>query len=253
MRRRWPLALLALLLATAAWLHWRPSIRRTDLLLPLYSYPGRTWLAAESIPKGRGLIIVNPASGPGSIQDPIYALSVQALQRRNPVLGYVATDYGRIPAAKVLEAFAHYRQWYHVDGIFLDQVTTACSPDALSYYRRLIATLRARDPHIVIALNPGLTPGSCYAKLADVLVVFEGTYDSFRTWQPAAWMTQNNPSRFAAIVRAVPAAAVAQTAAKALREHLAYVYVASERHDVYAHVPSDLVELMHLVGASTAP
>ena len=38
------------------------------------------------------------------------------------MLGYVATTFGARPAADVEADAARYRDWYGVDGIFLDEV-----------------------------------------------------------------------------------------------------------------------------------
>jgi hypothetical protein len=96
------------------------------------------------------------------------------------VLGYADTDYARRPHADVIRDLDRYRDWYDTDGVFLDQV--ASGPDELTYYRRLATAV-----HGTLALNHGTTPHPSYARIADVLVTFEGSWTTYRRLPPRPW------------------------------------------------------------------
>ena len=83
------------------------------------------------------------------------------------MLGYVATTFGARPATSVTANIARYREWYGVDGIFLDEV--AHDVVHLPYY---VALRRAIGD--VVVLNPGTVPARGYFALADVVVTYEG-------------------------------------------------------------------------------
>ncbi|WP_461076285.1 spherulation-specific family 4 protein [Streptomyces deserti] len=100
------------------------------------------------------------------------------------VLGYADTDYGRRPRADVVRDLSRYHEWYGTDGAFLDQVAagpdefTHCQPMAVAAWALGCATL---------VLNHGTPPHPAYARIADVLVTFEGTWTSYRRQRPEPW------------------------------------------------------------------
>jgi hypothetical protein len=147
--------------------------------IPAYFYPGRDgteWRALLALP-ARSIVIVNPASSPGTAVDPNYvaALSLVA-PRRFATFGYVDTDYARRRATTIVSEARKYRAWYGVDGVFLDQVPGG--PDAVDHLAAIVARLRRRG--FRVAMNPGQPDvASTYFDLADHVCVFEGPYDSY--------------------------------------------------------------------------
>ena len=157
------------------------------LLVPYYEHPSvrpAEWDAlVAAAPRLHG-VVLNPASGPGDRLDPAFAAVAGRLRAADVrVLGYVDTDYGRRPLADVVRDLTRHRDWYGTDGAFLDQVTAVES--GFGYYRRLAAAARGLGGGLV--LNHGTAPHPSYARIADVLVTFEGTWTSYRRRPPPPW------------------------------------------------------------------
>ncbi|WP_406255466.1 spherulation-specific family 4 protein [Streptomyces chartreusis] len=151
----------------------------TDLLIPYYEHPSvrpAEWDAIiAAAPRLHG-VVLNPASGPGGAPDPAFAgVAARLASAAVRVLGYVDTDYGRRPHTEVVRDITRHRDWYRADGVFLDQVAT--SRAEFAYYRRL-ATAAWGAGCGTLALNHGTEADPAYARIADLLVTFEGPYAS---------------------------------------------------------------------------
>ncbi|MFE5486565.1 spherulation-specific family 4 protein [Streptomyces sp. NPDC056527] len=152
-----------------------------SLLVPFYEHPAErpdAWDAViEAAPSLYG-VVLNPASGAGQRRDPAFAAVAERLRAAGArVLGYVDTAYGRRPHGEVVADLLRHRDWYGADGAFLDQVPTA--PEALDHFRRIGVAARAAGARTLV-LNHGAHPDPGYAALADLLVTFEGPWDSYR-------------------------------------------------------------------------
>jgi hypothetical protein len=148
---------------------------RCRMLVPAYVPPDAVAeLARSARPQ---LLVVNPASGPGTARDDAYVAAVRdARSAGSRVLGYVATGYGARPRDQVEADVERYEDWYETDGIFLDEA--AAAPSMLGIYRALAARVRAGGEQLVV-LNPGAVPDRGYFDVADVVVTFEGPYARF--------------------------------------------------------------------------
>lgn len=159
-----------------------------DLLIPYYEHPSvrpAEWDAIiAAAPRLYG-VVLNPASGPGEAPDPAFAEVAGRLRDADVrVLGYADTAYGRRPTADVVRDLARHRDWYGTDGVFLDQV--AAGREEFAYYQRL-ATAAWGIGCGTLALNHGTAPHPSYARIADVLVTFEGTWATYRSVGPQQW------------------------------------------------------------------
>lgn len=156
--------------------------RVTKLLVPFYEHPAArpaAWEAVIRAAPGLYGVVLNPDSGPGAAPDPAFAAVSSRLRAAGVrVLGYADTDYARRPQAAVVQDLLRHRDWYGADGAFLDQVTAEA--DALPHYRRLAVAARAAGAATLV-LNHGVHPDPAYLELADLLVTFEGTWDTYRT------------------------------------------------------------------------
>ncbi|MDQ0990467.1 spherulation-specific family 4 protein [Streptomyces sp. V3I7] len=161
------------------------------LLVPYYEHPSVRPAEWESIalaaPRLYG-VVLNPASGPGERPDPAFAEAAARLRAAGGapsggvrLLGYVDTDYGRRPHADVVRDLARYRSWYGTDGAFLDQA--AAGVEQLRHYQHLAAAAWSTGCGTLV-LNHGTPPHPAYARLADVLVTFEGPWSAYRTARP---------------------------------------------------------------------
>ncbi|WP_328806214.1 spherulation-specific family 4 protein [Streptacidiphilus fuscans] len=156
-----------------------PSGGAARILVPAYFHPAvepDAWAALRRAARRLTAVVLNPASGPGDAPDPAYT-QVRAGLRETRVLGYVDTDYGRRPHGEVVAEIERHRAWYDVDGVFLDQ--TLAGPDGVAYYARLGVAARSLGAGFV-ALNPGTRVHWAYHDLADLVVTFEGSWDTYR-------------------------------------------------------------------------
>ncbi|MFC5722952.1 spherulation-specific family 4 protein [Streptomyces gamaensis] len=186
------------------------------LLVPLYVHPGvdpAAWEAlAAAAPRLHG-VVLNAADGPGPRPDPAFTAAAERLRGAGVTLfGYVDTGYGRRPPRAVAADVRRHRRWYGVDGVFYDQA--AAHPALLPRYRRLLIVARALGARTAV-LNPGTHPDPGYAELADLLVTFEGSWESYTHVTVPPWTRAHPPERFCHLVHGVPpehARAVARTA-----------------------------------------
>ena len=193
------------------------------MLIPAYVPPDAVpELARLARP---ALLVVNPASGPGTGRDDGVVAAIRGARRAGArVLGYVPTGYGARPGAQVEADIDRYEQWYGTDGIFLDEA--AAAPSLLDRYRALAAHVRAAGQRTVV-LNPGTVPDRGYFDVADVVVTFEGPYARYQEAMERAptWVRELPRERSAILVYA------------ASRDQAAAV-VADPRHDGYVYATS---------------
>jgi hypothetical protein len=195
-------AVIAGTLVAATVLTTRGAERRTacpSSLVPAY-LPPRAIVALASGPLLPRLLVVNPASGPGSAPHPAFKDAVRAAQQAGArVLGYVHTGWGARDAGAVEADIDRYTDWYGTDGVFLDEA--AHDAALLPRYRALAAYARAHGGSLV-ALNPGVVPARAYFGFADVVVTFEGAYAGYadRLAVMPAWLDQVPPGRIAHLV-----------------------------------------------------
>ncbi|KDN75199.1 hypothetical protein DF19_26045 [Streptomyces olindensis] len=160
----------------------------STLLVPYYEHPSARPAEWEAIvaaaPRLYG-VVLNPASGPGDRPDAAFAEVAGRLRAAGVrVLGYADTDYGRRAAGDVVRDLTRHRDWYGTDGVFLDQVPAG--PEEFEHYQRLAVAAWGVGCGTLV-LNHGTAPHPCYARIADVLVTFEGTWASYRAQHPRPW------------------------------------------------------------------
>ncbi len=114
--------------------------------------------------------IINPNGGPGDSKDSHWSDVTNQLQGAGiKVLGYVDTHYAGDSTSSIEQQMNDYYNWYGVDGIFLDEVST----DGLSYYTTL---WNYGNGHGLVVLNPGTSVPSSYGDIANTIVVWENSY-----------------------------------------------------------------------------
>ncbi|WP_309096452.1 spherulation-specific family 4 protein [Streptomyces sp.] len=166
----------------------------STLLVPYYEHPAARpaeWDAiVAAAPRLYG-VVLNPADGPGDHPDPAFAEVAGRLRAAGAppsggvrVLGYADTGYGRRAATDVVRDLTRHRDWYGTDGAFLDQVPSG--PGEFAHYRWLAEAARAAGCGTLV-LNHGTAPHPCYAGVADLLVTFEGPWESYLTPPAQPW------------------------------------------------------------------
>ncbi|MDA4134058.1 MAG: spherulation-specific family 4 protein [Thaumarchaeota archaeon] len=147
----------------------------TGLIVPLYSYPGSDWSnlvwAKQVNPNVPMVAIVNPSDGPGWYKDPNYVSGIDSLQSAGiTVVGYVWTDYGARSVASAEADIAAYRDWYGVNGVYLDQMSNV--PGYEWYYSTLNSYAKSIGMTLVVG-NPGASVPSSYIGTVDTMVIYE--------------------------------------------------------------------------------
>ena len=175
------------------------------LLVPLYAYPGTEpgqWATVVRSAGSLAGLILNPHSGPGDAVEPEFAAAGEALRAAGvPLLGYVDTAYGRRKHRDVVADIERHRDWYQVDGVFLDQAGSGL--DLLPHYRRLAVAARSLEASRVV-FNPGVHPHPGFAEAADLLITFEGSWEQYRGLRIPEWTASFPAERFGHLVHGTP-------------------------------------------------
>ncbi|MGC5565158.1 spherulation-specific family 4 protein [Streptomyces sp. FR-108] len=175
------------------------------LLVPLYVHPAvdpAAWQALTRVPSLLYGVVLNVADGPGVTRDPAFAAAAGALRAAGVrVLGYLDTAYGTRPHRTVLQELRRHISWYGTDGVFLDQA--GAEAGLLPYYRALAEGIRGHGIGTV-TLNPGIHPDPGYASIADLLVTFEGDWQTYLTSAVPPWTETHPPTRFCHLIHGVP-------------------------------------------------
>ena len=215
----------------------RPACQQA--LVPAYFYPGPTWTRAIDSKPAPGVMILDiTSSGAGSSPDRNYQETVKRAQAAGiKVLGYSNTDYTQRPAAAVEIDVRHYRSWYGVTDIFLDEVSS--DGEAVPYYRQLAGYIHGMDPGSTVMLNPGLYPDQRYMSIGDIVMVYENTYASFVRLHVPRWAGKYPASKFAYAIYATSGAQLASALRLSERRNAGYVYVtASSGSNPYGSLPT---------------
>ena len=200
------------------------------LAIPMDADSPAAWSDAISGAPSVGMIILNPANGPGDGLKATYARLVdQAHANGIIVLGYVYTQWanGKVSVQQAEAWIDRYYSWYHVDGIMLDEANDSCDPAPLGFYTALYNYVKAEPRPGTVMLNPGKATGECYASVSDVLLTFENDYARYRGgYVGSSWTASFPPSHFFHIVFDVPGVAEMQTVISTAAERGAgWVYV----------------------------
>jgi hypothetical protein len=169
--------------------------------VPLYGGQlAAEWARLRSAAPVAAIVVMNAGTpgGPGRARDESYASAIEAAQRVGQrVLGYVHSEYSRRLVSSVRrEIDRWYAMYPSLNGIFVDQVT----PDGagVTYYGALHDAIKTRSRHALVVINPGLDPTEEYLTVGDIVVSFEGTYETYAGSASAgpAWVQRYPASRF---------------------------------------------------------
>ena len=142
------------------------------ILIPFYIYPTSTAIqpllnAKTNHPNVPMRVILDPANGPGSTQDPVYVAAITALRQAGiQIVGYVYTNYNARPIANVEADIATWQNLYQPDGIFLDSMGTLTS-----YYSSLTQYIKNLGMQFSIG-NAGSNVSTAYAAVVDTVVIY---------------------------------------------------------------------------------
>jgi hypothetical protein len=166
-----------------------------------------------------GLVIADPADGPGQRSDARYVSALRQTRRQGiRVLGYATTDYGNRSLAEVKSDVDRWHTWYAIDGIFFDEVPS--SRERVAYCLELHAYTKSKSgrDHLVV-LNPGTQIPQDFMTACDILVNSESSWSTYRDSFPGnpGWVAEYPASRFWHLIHGCPTDAEMQTALKLAR------------------------------------
>ena len=174
------------------------------------------------------------------------------------MIGYVWTDYGRGGQVALAAIESQIDAWYsyypgEIAGIFFDGVSDVVPGMATSnqgFYRALASYVHAHEGNNdEVVFNFGANPESDWmlnggnAANADIVVTFEGSYDTpgenpYTAWTQAGWELRYPANDFAALIHSAPGGPAAPQPASACsslaHQNIGYVYVGTS----YEQLPS---------------
>lgn len=219
---------LGLFLSTTSQAASFEPVAEQHIAVPSYFYPGALWDRMRQGAPTLGLAIINPNSGPGSQVDENYANEVRKTQDRGIlVLGYVATGYGIRSLKTVKSEIDRYQTFYPVDGIFLDEAASECANK--NYYRELYRYIKTKQPSATVTINPGDATEECYARVADIIMNFEGSYEKYQKWKPAGWEAKYEPNRFWHAIYNTPQTGVDKVVRLSRQKNAGWIYITPDR------------------------
>lgn len=175
---------------------------KLKIIVPAYVYPGdeglKHWDALIAASEKAPIVaIVNPASGPGKAVDPNYvSVLKKAKASKLTLIGYVSTNYGKVPLRDVVADVERWRTLYPgLHGFFFDEQSSEA--EKVEHYAALAAHVRKASPKALIVANPGTGCDVAYfqKKTADVWCVFEAG-EPPKSYRPAAWAKSWPAERF---------------------------------------------------------
>lgn len=199
-----------------------------SLLVPAYFTPdSQDWAAMQRAASQVSITaIINPNSGPGSTYDPAYAAAIDAFHAAGgKVIGYVSTVYSRRGAAEARSEIDRYLDWYHVDGLFFDEMTNFDANGSLKYYENLTEYARTKNNGLSLFANPGTPPTEDFVKLFDNIVLFESPVDEFGNYTAPAYLKNYDARRFSMLVIDGSADQMQRFVSEADERNIGYIYV----------------------------
>jgi hypothetical protein len=193
------------------------------IAIPAYFGIGPQWDQTVSLGSDSDVLIVNMADGPGNQPLPDFRAAIQrARQSGARVVGYVYTQFGARDLQQVKADVDRFNDWFGVDGVFVDNM--GAELNMLPYYRELHDYIKSTPGGLIVA-NPGIVPDRQYMDIADVLVVFEGPYDSYVTRGFPDWVLEYPPQRFAHLVYDTGGASMGDAVRLSASRNAGYIYV----------------------------
>jgi len=204
------------------------------MLVPAYFYPPTYWdglnFAASRVPV---MVIMNPGSGPGSVQDPNYVAVVNTLRAAGgKVLGYVYSSYATRDTNALQADITNFFNWYPLDGIFVDEMANDADTNHYNYYAGIYAFIQTKGTNLLVFGNPGTTTPEPYLATVDGLMTFENDASNYPAYVSDGWVTNHLARQFSHVAYAVTnAAAMTNVVNLAASRNAGWVFVTDENNN----------------------
>ncbi len=145
------------------------------LAIPAYFYNPTLWERLKSI-KGEMVVVVNPDNGAGEKSEKHYLEIISSLNSggKKPI-GYISTDYAQRDLEEIKSEIERWLRLYpDIKGFFFDEV----SIENFKFYEEIAKFVKSKGS-LFIMLNSGTLPPKDYFKIADNIVVYEGSMERF--------------------------------------------------------------------------
>ena len=167
--------------------------------------------------------IINPRSGPGSSSNSTFVSGIESLQTAGiTVVGYVPTNYAASSVSAVENNVTNYHSWYHVNGIFFDQMSN--NQANVGYYSMVSNYTHSLGMALTIG-NPGTSVPASFIGTMNILNIYENSDDPSVSTISSATMGYDR-SNFAMIAYNV--GAPTQSYLDSLAPYVSYVYFTDE-------------------------
>ncbi len=219
---------------------------KTGIIYPLFGLPGQTWddmieyrKAHPSLP---WIAIINPLNGPGG-PNYVFATYVERMQDADiQVLGYVSTYWAAVPLETVKDDIDKYKEYFDVDGIFLDEMSN--EREDVERYREITAHAKSAGMGYVIG-NTGTDAAPDYIGVVDNIVISEG-YGEPTLSRLAGWHVPHGRENFSYI--AYNQHTVDPQYVTTSTHFASYVYITDDYlPNPYDKIPSHFDELLALL------
>lgn len=204
----------------------RTALATPRLVVPAYFHPAlrpEEWSWLVEHPDQVRLVVLNLASGPGGRPDDLFLAVSRRLRAAGvSVAGYVDTDYGRRPRQTAAAEIARYVEWFEVDGVLFDRVTSGA--EQIGHYAELSRCARSMGLRTVM-FNHGTHPVEDYAEHADILGTFEGPWHAYLGLAIPRWTRSLPPANFHHVVYSVPPDRLGEALSLASRRRAGNAYV----------------------------
>jgi hypothetical protein len=207
--------------------------------VPAFFYASGIWQqAADTKPVPSYMILDISGLGAGSSPVGHFQSIVKKEQAAGvTILGYSSTAYGSRPLSQIEADVRHYKAWYGVTDMFLDEVKGVTSQ--LPYYRKLAGYIRGYTPGTSIWINPGAYPDPSYMSVSNVVMAFEGPYTAYHNIDVPSWVFDYKSNRFANTIYATSGSQVTSAINLSKTRNAGYVYVTNgSGGNPYSSLPS---------------
>ncbi len=165
---------------------------QTGIIVPFYYYPNNAYsdpvlnkllYTIARYPEVPFIVIINPASGPGTVTDENWGIVIDCLHAVGAkVVGYVNSADMTVPLATLESTINTWTSLYnHVDGIFVDNMDNTNVTADQNYYTAITEYCHSHNYPICIA-NPGTEVLAIYYGFADIVIGYEtGSYPTAAT------------------------------------------------------------------------